>query len=275
MARRSTAKVQNIRTGALILMLLGALACGTAARAQTPAPPPAPSAAPETAPFSKDCEIGATPIADESPLPNVAAVLAQRKTLRILTMGASPGRSGSHGSYSALIESILERALKGIDVTMTNRGVSGELAANAATRMKNEVALDEPDLVLWQVGTNDALAYVPADEFAATLREQIDWLKAHKVDVVLVGLQFAKEMLRDAHYAEIRDTLRKVAAQENVIVVRFYEAMQIVNQAAREGGTSAEEFEHSEAGSNCLAQYVARAITLGVFAKNLPRRPKN
>jgi hypothetical protein len=50
--------------------------------------------------------------------------------------------------------------------------------------------------------------------------------------------------------------------------------MQIVNQAQREGGASAEEFERSEAGSNCLAQYVARAITLGVFAKNMPRRPQ-
>ena len=90
---------------------------------------------------------------------------------------------------------------------MINRGVSGELAANAATRMKNEVALDKPDLVLWQVGTNDALAYVPVAEFAATVKDQIDWLKAHKVDVVLVGLQFANGMLRDAHYKEIRDAL--------------------------------------------------------------------
>ena len=113
----------------------------------------------------------------------------------------------------------------------------------------------------------------PADEFAATVKDQIDWLKAHKVDVVLVGLQFAPQMLRDAHYIEIRDTLRKVAADENVIVVRFYEAMQIVNQAAREGaGPVAEEFERSEAGYNCLAQYVARAITFGVFAKTMPKR---
>jgi lysophospholipase L1-like esterase len=190
-------------------------------------------------------------------------------------MGAAPGRVSARGGYTALIEAMLAHALKGIDVVMINRGVSGELAANAATRMKNEVALEQPDLVLWQVGTNDALAYVPADEFAATVKEQIDWLKAHKVDVVLVGLQFAKEMLRDAHYVEVRETLRKVAAQENVIVVRFYEAMQIINQAAAGPESVGEEFERSEAGYNCLAQYVARAITLGVFAKNMPKpQPK-
>ncbi|HEU4660770.1 MAG TPA: GDSL-type esterase/lipase family protein [Pseudolabrys sp.] len=265
MAYRSTTTFHAAGAGALIAV---SIALTFDARAQTSAP----QTAPATAPFSKDCQVGATQIADESPLPNVASVLAKRKTMRILTMGASPAPSGRHGGYSDLIESILERALKGIDVVMINRGFSGELAADAAFRMKNEVALVEPDLVLWQVGTNDALAYVPADQFAATLKEQIDWLKAHKVDVVLVGLQFASQMLRDAHYTEIRDTLRKVAAQENVIVVRYYEAMQFVEQAAREGGVSAEEFDLTESGSNCLAQYVARAITLGVFAKNLPRR---
>jgi acyl-CoA thioesterase-1 len=106
---------------------------------------------------------------------------------------------------------------------------------------------------------------------APTMRSpmcQIDWLKAHKVDVVLVGLQFAKQMQRDAHYIDIRETLRRVAAQENVIVVRFFEAMQIINSAP-----VAEELEHTEADYNCLAQYVARAITLGVFAKNMPKRP--
>jgi lysophospholipase L1-like esterase len=155
---------------------------------------------------------------------------------------------------------------------MINRGISGELAADAAARMKNEVALEEPDLVLWQVGTNDALAYVPTAEFVAVVKDQIHWLKEHHVDVVLVGLQFAPQMMRDAHYVEIREMLRKLAAEENVPVVRFFEAMQIVKGAEESALPVPDEFERNEAGYNCLAQYVARAIALGVFAKNLPQR---
>jgi acyl-CoA thioesterase-1 len=224
-------------------------------------------------PLSRACQAGAGALAGETSLPNVAVALAQRKTLRILAMGAAPGRVTTRGSYTELIEAMLENTIKGTDVIMISRGVSGELAANAASRMKNEVALEEPDLVLWQVGTNDALAYVDAGEFAATVKDQIDWLKAHNVDVVLVGLQFAPEILRDAHYIEIRETLRQVAVEENVIIVRFFEAMQIIEQAQREGaGPIAEHFERNDAGYNCLAQYVARAITLGVFAKAMPKR---
>ena len=263
MARRIATAHTLRRSGLIGAALAGALAV-TAAPAQTP----------PAMPLSKACQPGIGADAEQSPLPNVAAVLAKRKTLRILAMGAAPGRVSAHGGgYTALIESMLEKALKDVDVVMINRGISGELAAGAALRMKNEVALEEPDLVLWQVGTNDALAYVPVDVFAATVKDQIDWLKAHKVDVVLVGLQFAKEMLRDAHYKKIRDALRKLAAEENVIVIRFYEAMQIIEQASAAGAEPvAEAFERNEAGYNCLAQYVARAITLGVFAKNMPKR---
>jgi acyl-CoA thioesterase I len=252
---------------AVAAAIVAALIGSVAARAQTAAPPP-------IVPYSKNCQGGSAALAEETPLPNVAVALKERKSLRILAFGAAPGRVGARGGYTALIEAMLANALKGIDVVMINRGVSGELAANAATRMKNEVALEKPDLVLWQVGTNDALAYVGADEFAQTLKDQIDWLKAHKVDVVLVGLQFAPQMLRDSHYVEVRDRLRKLAMAENVIVIRFYEAMQIINQAAGTTGQAvAEDFERNEAGYNCLAQYVARAITLGVFAKNMPKRP--
>jgi lysophospholipase L1-like esterase len=252
--------------------LLAALICGAPARAQTPA-----AGQPASNPafsLSKSCQVGSPALAAESPLPNVAAALAKRKTLRILVFGAAPGRTGAGGAYTDVIESMLEGALKGTNVVVINRGVSGELAANAAARMKNEVALEEPDLVLWQVGTNDALAYVPEAEFVQTVEDQIAWLRAHKVDVVLVGLQFAPQMLRNAHYVEIREALRRLAAQENVVVIRFYEAMQMLNEAANDASAPiTEQFERGEAGYDCLAQYVARAVTLSVFARNLPKRP--
>ena len=95
-------------------------------------------------------------IADH-PLPNSAAALQQRKRLKILAIGSSPkavlgpGRNGS-----PLLERILERTIKGLDVEIVNRGFSGELAEAAGERIRIEVALNEPHIVLWQVGTNDA-----------------------------------------------------------------------------------------------------------------------
>jgi acyl-CoA thioesterase-1 len=226
-------------------------------------------------PFSQDCVQGGEALVAEA-LPNVAFDLANHKTIKILTIGASSaaGRRTIRGGYTKSIEQILERAVKGIDVVMINRGVSGELASNAASRMKTEVAFTHPDLVLWQVGTNDALAYVPVSQIGGTVVDTVHWLRRHNVDVILVGLQYFEGMTTNPHYLAVRDELRRIAARENVIIVRRDEAMRLINQAKNEGGIPLpDEFEQTEAGYTCLAQYVVRAITLGVFGSGLRREP--
>jgi lysophospholipase L1-like esterase len=270
MARKHQSKFGH-KIGILVLSLLisGSLALG-----QDKAPTPAP--APMPAPFSQDCQVGGTAIVEESPLPNVAAALQNRKQVKILAIGASTshGRRFGPGRHTEQIEQILEQAIKGLDVVMINRGVSGELAAQAAPRIRNLVALDEPDLVLWQVGTNDALAYVPLDLLERTIVDTIDWLKAHKVDVVLAGLQYVDRMAQDEHYRAVRELLRTVAVKENVMIVRRYEAQRLIAQAESSGGGLVpDEFQRNEAGYTCLAQYMARAITLGIFGKGLRVRP--
>jgi acyl-CoA thioesterase I len=223
-------------------------------------------------PFSRECRAGGTVVISESPLPNVAAALREGRSIRILTIGAAVRRK-ARGSYTDLIQRLVERAIEGLDVEIVNRSVSGELAGYAAERIKLEVALNKPELVLWQVGTNDALAYVPVAELEAAIVDTIRWLKEHQVDVVLAGLQFVTPMEQDEHYKNVREMLRRVALQENVVIVRRYEAMHLIAKAARTGPDLSEEIERTEAGYNCLAEYVARAITLGAFGRSLRPPP--
>src|SRR5262249_24346364 len=170
-ARRYQNKFARIGCAIVLGLIAGSAPAFAQGNATPPAPPPSANTAPAPAPFSQDCQIGNTAIVEASPLPHVAAALQTRKQIRILAIGAaslSPRRTG-HGGLTDTIRQILQKAITGLDVVMINRGVSGELSAQAAVRIKNEVALTEPDLVLWQVGTNDALAYVPIDEFEATV----------------------------------------------------------------------------------------------------------
>jgi lysophospholipase L1-like esterase len=249
--------------GVLIASLVAVAALGEEA-AQAPA-------APAVQPYSPQCQGGTTEIVSESPLPNVTAALQQRKNLRILAIGATGRRQGG---YTAQIEALLKRALKGINIVVINRGVSGELAADAALRIRNQVALTNPDLVLWQVGTNDALTFVPLEEFAQTVQSTVKWLKEHNVDVVLAGLQYVARVSQDDHYYRVREILREIAVKENVIIIRRYEATQfIAAMQENDGGYVPDEFERTEAGYNCLAQYLAAAITLGTFGKGISKRP--
>lgn len=263
-----TAKDKGSATATAAVLIAAMLTPAAFGQDLAPPSPPPPTASAVPTPYSKDCQGGTAPIVIESPLPNVKAALQARKSIRILAIGASAGRRT--GGYTAQIESMLKQVLHGIDVVIINRGVSGELAAQAETRIKTEVALTDPDLVIWQVGTNDALAYVPLEDLRSTVQDTVRWLKEHKVDVVLAGLQYVHQMARDEHYMAVRDLLRAVATQENVMIVRRYEAMQFIAEASKSGGGFVpDEFERTEAGYNCLVQYIASAITLGVFGKGM------
>jgi acyl-CoA thioesterase I len=162
-------------------------------------------APPIVPPMSPPCDVPAMDIAAPATLPNVTAALQKGEKVQILAIGSSStlgyGASSKDMSYPAQLETILEHALKGVDVVILNRGVSGEVAEDTAARIRSEVALKNPDLVLWQLGTNDALARVPPQEFEDTVRSTIRRLKENRIDVVLVGVQYTVRLGRDANYA--------------------------------------------------------------------------
>jgi hypothetical protein len=224
------------------------------------------------------CQAPDGEIASEAPLRHLPAVLQTHARPRVLAIGSSStagvGSTSPYNTYPAQLEAILERLLKDVDLEMFNRGVSGEIATTTAERLRQEVERLRPHLVLWQVGTNDALSYIPVDELRATLLDTIAWLKRHNVDVVLAGLQFVNRMQQDDHYKAVRELIRKVAADEKVMVVRRTEAMRLLTNAAGSGGgLFPEEFAQTEVGYSCLAEYVTQAITLGAFGKGLKDQP--
>ncbi len=219
-------------------------------------------------PLSKECRTSTPTIAGTGRLPNTLKALKKRKIIRILTIGASSsaGSDPSASGYQGTIEAMLEKIIPGVDVRIIDRGVSGELARDAAWRMRTEVALTEPDLVLWQVGTNDAMARIRVAEFTRDLRDGIRWLKERGIDVVLVGQHFARRMRRDRHYQAIRRAVSRVARKEKVLRITRYEAMETLAKLRR-GAMPPNEFAATEEGYSCTAEYVVRAITSGVFAK--------
>jgi acyl-CoA thioesterase I len=255
------AKIAKLMRVSAVLALAQLAGLLPAARAQTDTQLPT---------VAKECgEIAAA----ETPLPHSAAALKDRKQLRILAIGASSASMlGGTRDSMPLLEQILERSIKGLDVEIINRGVSGELASAAAERLKNEVALNHPDVILWQVGTNDAFAQVPVEEFETTVREMLQWLKRHNVDAILIGLHYMKQLATHEHYQAIRASLRRIVADEGVLRIGRYESAEILARTLREEGhPEPSTFGLNEGGYNCMAQYLARAIAVGLFAKPSPK----
>lgn len=224
----------------------------------------------QTTPLSSECQVSGSTWSVRGALSNLGEALKEKRPVRVLSIGASSraGWDPARGGYHRIIEGLLEKTIKGLDVHIIDRGVSGELAEAAAERLKLEVALTEPDLVLWQTGTSDAMSRIPVDEFKATVTEMVRWLKAHDVDVVLVGLQYSRSMAKDAHYQALRLAVKEVADAEKVLRVGRYEAMEMIARArAAKGQPGPDDLEIAETGYACMAEFVARAISAALFAK--------
>lgn len=256
------------------LILAGFLIAGSGAAAaadQVPAigPPPA---------LSAPCDAPANDIAANAPLPNLAKALEEHRTVEILAVGSAAtetiGANAGVKSYPVQVEDLLKVALKGIDVDIVNRGTGGEVAQTSSDRIRSEVALLKPDLVLWQLGTNDALARVDPDEFTEIVKSTVDWLKANDIDVVLVGLQYTPRLNRDESYFAIKRALDKIAQDEHILYVKRYDAMKFISQTrAKVHLMTSDNYHLSELGTQCQAEHVARAMIANLFIRRFRPNP--
>jgi acyl-CoA thioesterase-1 len=231
----------------LILALLAALA-GATARAE------------ELTRAPSQCDVPADQLAAPAPLPHVTAALKDAKKLNILTIGSPVGIGRSlRKSYPAVLENLLERALAGIDVVIVNRPVSGEIASTAVERIRTEVALSRPDLLVWQVGANDALARVSPGEFEEALTEGVRWAKSAGVDILLVGFEANPWLHDDKEAQAVREATSRVAHAENVLYLRRFDAMKFVARTRSRVEHGDEPFS-PDTGYECMAEQVAQAL---------------
>ena len=134
------------------------------------------------------------------PLVRTARVLAAGQPLTIVALGSSStygaGASTSAASYPSRLADELGRRFPGHEITVFNRGVNGDEAADMLARFDSDVIAEKPDLVLWQVGTQLGAAR----QAAAAARRRCctkgsRGCKATGADVVLIDPQYAPKVI--------------------------------------------------------------------------------
>jgi lysophospholipase L1-like esterase len=220
--------------------------------------------------LSPDCRVRLKAFEGKRPFKACRKALRERRTIKVLSVGSSAagssGGSSAGANYPVRLEEDLESFLKGIDVNVVARTVPGEVGAGSSDRMRLAVADLRPDLVVWQVGTNDAMARVGAAEFRDTLRDTVRWLVKNKVDVVLIDPQFVERMADDQNYIKIVKAIASVGKEEQVFVVHRYDAMSdLAKQHGAANFLSKDGLELNDLGYRCVAEYAARAIVSGIL----------
>lgn len=205
------------------------------------------------------------------PLRSFSRAVRTNRSAKVLAIGSSStegiGASSQATTYVAQLETTLEGVVKGLDIKMTARGLGGEEAEGAATRMKREVELDRPDLVVWQVGTNDARVGVDVDTFKQCLRTTLAWLKQQKIDAMLVDPQYGQDLAKDEHYERVVKAVADVAREARVLLVDRFEAMREVALQRGDGFYLAADRLHlNDKGHRCMAEQLARSIVAGLLS---------
>jgi len=134
-----------------------------------------------------------------APLARMRRLVAAVRPVTIMALGSSStagaGASTPAASYPGRLEVELRSRFPGVGITVLNRGVNGEEAADMLARFDQAAADDKPDVVLWQVGTNSVLREHPIGPVDRLIVEGLARMKALGVDVVLIDPQFAPKVL--------------------------------------------------------------------------------
>lgn len=219
---------------------------------------------------SVECKVKSPAFEGRAPLRAVRRAILANRPVRVIALGSSStvgvGASSPRAAYPIRLENDLEGVIEGLKVEMYARGQSGEVAEGAADRIKAEVAELKPDLVVWQVGTNDAVARIDAETFGEQLRETLTWLASHNIDVVLIDPQYVERLSSDVRYTSIVNEIATVASEKQVLLVNRYDAMaDLARQHPGSSYLANDRFHLNDLGYRCMAEYATKAIVAGIL----------
>ena len=172
----------------------------------------------------------ALPASAGSVLWHVASRLSHGAPVSIVAFGSSStsgvGASSTDTTYPACLERDLKAHLHFHEtVKVANRGVAGDDIDAMLQRLQHDVVEARPDLVIWQLGTNDALEHMPVAHFEAAARQGIKTLKKAGIDLVLMEPQNAPRFDAAPDAAAYRNAVRRLGAEFGVPVIRRFDLM--------------------------------------------------
>ncbi len=215
---------------------------------------------------SERCAVAAPAVA-HPPLPHVARLVTEGREVRIVALGSSStsgtGATSAAATYPAQLAAILAAGRPAVSVHMVNSGIGGETVALNMARLHRDVLEHAPDLVIWQLATNDVFRKVPRDTYLDQARDGIRQIQAAGADVVLMEPQYVPARAADAPYVESVAAVRALGVEFSLPVITRFDFMKAWLDDGRftvEDMLSTDGLHMTDASYRCLAEVVAGVI---------------
>ncbi|TAI61606.1 SGNH/GDSL hydrolase family protein [Bradyrhizobium sp. Leo170] len=201
-------------------------------------------------------------------LPRTAARLKSGEPLKIVAIGSSSTVGlwvlRSAATYPEVMRRELSRLRSNATIEVINSGRVGDTIPNNIARFARDVFAHTPDLVIWQLGTNDvAWGGRPDEGLKRSVLEGVRALKAGSSDIVLMDMQYAPQVLASASYSTMEGIIIDVAKQERVgLFSRFALMRNSINAGVAQSELVTFDGLHNTAdGYDCIGRALARAIS--------------
>ncbi|HLM38532.1 MAG TPA: SGNH/GDSL hydrolase family protein [Microvirga sp.] len=210
------------------------------------------------------CAIAKPVFSAREGLERMGAELRRKEGIRILAIGSSStsgvGASAPTLAYPAQLQTKLVQLTGRTDIAVDNAGIGGEAADVTLQRLEAQVATGDYDLVIWQVGTNDALRGADESSFRAQLARGIAAVRRAKADLVLLDQQFFPTVKDPARYERFVGILGEVAQAGRVPLFSRFALMKAWGERSMDdlrAMLASDGFHMSDRGYRCVAELLA------------------
>src|SRR6266540_1679607 len=143
-----------------------------------------------------------------------------------------------------------------------NRGRIGDTIGRTLARLPGEVLSHGPDLVVWQLGTNDVVWGGKADGLKTQVVQGVRILKSGGTELVLMDLQYTPAVLASFHHSAMQAIIADAAREEHIGLFSRFDLMRRSIKAgiAPNALVSWDGLHNSADGYECIGKALARAI---------------
>jgi acyl-CoA thioesterase I len=221
----------------------------------------------------------------EAGLDRTAALIDQAKPLTIIAMGSSStqgvGASTPEASYPSRLEAELQDRFPDVEVRVLNRGIGGEDVGEELARFGRDIFTAQPDLVIWQVGTNAVLRRDVLVDDRQSISHGVALIREQGIDLILMDLQYAPRVLARPAWSNMERIIGEVARRAQIGLFRRFEIMREWDHTrpfAPAEMIGPDGLHMTDASYGCLASQLAEALAWnwwshGKLAKSPNRSP--
>ncbi|MEW6255950.1 MAG: hypothetical protein AB1592_08330 [Pseudomonadota bacterium] len=211
------------------------------------------AAVPAEAAVSRACRVPDVYLTFNSDLPRTTRLIDRAASVRVLVIGPQMDRHVLPPKKLSKLTQELEARLPGTRFSIVEENVVSGLAREDFDRIREAVNRVQPDLLIWQVGTGDAMAGTSDSSFADALDDAADWVREQDIDLILVDPPFLPNVRHESRYGRIVQQIDSLSDKESLNVLRQYGATTYLFASPQSGARGDE-------GRLCLPELLAEAI---------------